>query len=406
LILHLNETMAEAALYILAGLTLYGGAHHLYLGARRPDGYPQWQLGGLYLLAAGFAFSSALTYQSATLETLLPTGKVEICFGILLWTGLVWHVAFRSGYKPLILLDLLTAVWAIFLIRNVTAPNSLLYADVTPVKQTLLSGETLNLFFTSISPWWTAVELAMLASLLFCFYACYHQYRRGQRTPALVTATGLALLGLVTLFDHLVSIQVIRAGYLAPFGFVLFLLPTSLYPLVRDWRKQRAPETPPVIYNLTYMPDQATFHTDVSQLRTPLRDSGRARTGNGSGGVRRVSPADEKPGSDEGAAGRAAGPAVPPTGPRPLATARPAPAAPPAPVVDPVTLNAITDNLIDIAVYATMAMNRFKRGDADPQTLESLCRKMRAHAIKTRRLATRLLPPELQDREGAAGSDD
>ena len=29
----------------------------------------------------------------------------------------------------------------------------------------------------------------------------------------------------------------------------------------------------------------------------------------------------------------------------------------------------VTDDLIDIAVYATMALNRFKRGDADPATL-------------------------------------
>ena len=44
------------------------------------------------------------------------------------------------------------------------------------------------------------------------------------------------------------------------------------------------------------------------------------------------------------------------------------------------------NNLIDIAVYATMAMNRFKRGDADPQVLEDLCKKVRSKSIKTRRL--------------------
>ena len=288
--------MAAAALYILTGLTLYGGAHHLYLGARRPDGSPHLQLGVLYLLVAGFALGSALTYQLDALEALLPAGKLDISLGILLWVGLVWHVAFRTGYKPLILLDLLTAVWAIFLVRNLTEPNSLLYADVTPVKQTLLSGETLGLFFTSISPWWTAVELSMLASLLFCFYACYKLYRRRQRTLAVVTAAGLALLGLVTLFDHLVSIQVIRAGYLAPFGFALFLLPESLYPLARDWRKKREPETLPVIYNLTYMPDQAPFHSDVSQLRTPLQAGG-ARKYPDKGSGRGLRPGQEQKGT-------------------------------------------------------------------------------------------------------------
>jgi hypothetical protein len=71
-----------------------------------------------------------------------------------------------------------------------------------------------------------------------------------------------------------------------------------------------------------------------------------------------------------------------------------------------VILTAVTDNLIDIAVYATMALNRFKRGDADPQTLESLCKKVRSHAIKTRRLAAQLVPADKSDRDDAAGSDD
>jgi hypothetical protein len=407
--------MAAAALYILTGLTLYGGAHHLYLGARRPDGYPHLQLGGLYLLVAGFALGSALTYELGALEALLPAGKLDITLGILLWVGLVWHVAFRTGCKPLIVLDLLTAIWAIFLVRNLAEPNSLLYADVTPVKQTLLSGETLGLFFTSISPWWTAVELTMLASLAFCFYACYNLYQRRQRTLALVTAAGLALLGLVTLFDHLVSIQVIRAGYLTPFGFALFLLPESLYPLVGDWRKRRGSVTPPVVYNLTYMPDQATFHSDVSQLRTPLQGGARKRADNGSG--RRVTPDHEAPRVNETPAKEnarirtvvdmsiSAAPA-PGARSRPAAAGQPVTAIPPPPVVDPVILTAVTDNLIDIAVYATMALNRFKRGDADPQTLESLCKKVRSHAIKTRRLAAQLVPADKSDRDDAAGSDD
>jgi len=60
---------------------------------------------------------------------------------------------------------------------------------------------------------------------------------------------------------------------------------------------------------------------------------------------------------------------------------------------DPETLNTVSDNLIDIAVYATMAMNRIKRGEADPRTLEILCKKVRSQAIKTRRLANQLSRP-------------
>jgi len=382
--------MAEAALYILAGLTLYAGGHHLYTGTVRTSAYPHWQLGGLYLLLAGFALTNGLTYQSTTLETLLPTGKLDISFGLMLWTAMVWHVAFRTGYKPLILLDLITAVWAIFLVRNLMAPNSLLYADVTPVEQTRMSGETLGFFYTSLSPWWTAVEVAMLGSLLFCFYACYRQYRRGQESIALVTATGLGLLGLVTLHDHLVTTQVVRADYLAPYGFLLFLLPASLFPLISRWRERRALKTTAPIYNLPYMPDQASFHTDVSKLGTPLQFGSNRKHRRPAGVEPSARPFAVKlprRDTDRHPAG-AAQPATKPT------AESAAPDATTAPAIDTALLNTVTDNLVDIAVFATMALNRFKRGDADPQTLEALCKKIRTQAIKTRRLTHQLLPPD------------
>jgi len=63
------------------------------------------------------------------------------------------------------------------------------------------------------------------------------------------------------------------------------------------------------------------------------------------------------------------------------------------------SLNTVSDNLIDIAVYATMALNRFKRGDADPQVLETLCRKIRTKAIRTRRMANKLSRPGKPDND-------
>jgi hypothetical protein len=62
-------------------------------------------------------------------------------------------------------------------------------------------------------------------------------------------------------------------------------------------------------------------------------------------------------------------------------------------------LSTVSDNLIDIAVYATMALNRYKRGDADPLVQETLCEKIRSKAITTRRLANKLSRP------GKPGSD-
>jgi len=382
--------MTEAALYILTGLTLYGGAHHLYLGFNRSTTNPQLRIGALYLLLAAFAFSSALADQAPNLATRILAGKWAISLGIILWVGLVWHIALRSRYKPLLFLDALTAVWAIFLVRNITSPNSLLYADITPVQRTLLSGESIGSLFILISPWWNAVELAMLVSLVFCFFACYRLYLRGRRTMAVVDAGGLALLSLVVLFDHFVSVQFVQAGYLAPFGFLLFLLTGSLYPVLQDWYNKYWTKPAP-IYNLTYMPDHASFHTDVAHLHAPVHEepvkthSAEIAPAQTTSVARETTP-DTEPQRETSTAGATQ-----------ASTHHASRAVEPASKLDTTSLHIISDNLIDIAVYATMALNRFKRGDADPQTLASLCKKVRSQAVNTRRLVNQLVRPELSD---------
>ncbi len=60
---------------------------------------------------------------------------------------------------------------------------------------------------------------------------------------------------------------------------------------------------------------------------------------------------------------------------------------------DQPSLNIVSDNLIDIAVWATMALKRFKHDEPDPQALEALCKKIRSKAIKTRRMANKLSHP-------------
>ncbi len=383
--------MLTVTLYIVAGLTLYAGGHHLFLAGNRAVRSPNLQLGLFYLLLAGFALASALAYQPPSLGSLVPAGKLAISLGICLWLALVWYIAFRSAFKPAFLLDLLTAVWLIFLINNLISPGSLLY-----------SAPTMSALEPSISPWWTAVELTMLASLAFCAYATYRLYQDGRKDPAKVLMGGLALLGLVTLYDHFVSMGWIHAAYLTPFGFLGFLVINSATPVIHAWREKRKPKPAPMIYSLSFNPDHASFHTDISDLRTPLSPNespcGKNKDDNETGNSPLPMGAEEdiedvepihavSVETDDEELEQETRPAKPP-------------------IIDQSTLNVVTDDLIDIAVYATMALNRFRRGDADPATLEALCRKIRTRAIKTRRLANQLSRPDKVGYDGKTPTDD
>jgi hypothetical protein len=70
------------------------------------------------------------------------------------------------------------------------------------------------------------------------------------------------------------------------------------------------------------------------------------------------------------------------------------------PAMDRSELARISDNLVDIIVYATMALKRFERGRYDREGMEVLYRKIRAKAMKAHRRARRLSIPDKPDNPG------
>ena len=201
----------------------------------------------MYLLLAVFVLTSAFLLQPQETGTPVNIARLSMSMGILLWVALIWYVAFFTRCKPLLLLDVLTAAWIIFLIRNINSPYGLLSADS--------------------SNWWTAVKLTVLASLMFCFYACFRLFTRGNRQAALALACGLSVLLASSLADHLLGTPFTQALYLAPFGFIGFLLINSVYPLVLDYRNSRKTSRTPVIYNLTFDRPRTPFGSTLADLQ-------------------------------------------------------------------------------------------------------------------------------------------
>ena len=394
--------MVEAALTVLTGTLLYAGAHHLYLGTTRTSTQPHLQLAAMYLLLAGFVLASALMYQSQEISAQVHLARIAMMMAILLWISLIWYIAFYSRSKPLILLDLLTAAWVVFLIRNMGSPHGLLYADIAPM--TLYAG---------VNSWWAAIKFTMLASLLFCFYAGFRMFLRGDKQAALALVSGLSILVAASLADHLLNTSVIHTLHLAPFGFIGFLLANSVYLIHLDYRNRRKAIQAPAIYSLTFNPGQTSFDSKLSDLQSlPDKEpevavayvpESAATEDRETLSFSTVLPADEgRRLRREGALGQKAVDTEVIEAATEAAGGKETPRQePPMPMSKrgQSSLNTVSDNLIDIAVYATMALNRFKRGDADPQVLETLCRKIRTKAIRTRRMANKLSRPGKPDND-------
>jgi hypothetical protein len=405
--------MVESALYVLAGLALYGGAHQLYLGARRTPDHTHVIHAVMYLLLCAFAVTCALGYQAPSVAALIATGKASVSAGLLLWGVLAWFVAAYSGFRPRLLLAALSVVWSLLLIGNIGAPFSLFYSDVTPLNQTLPSGQVQLGLHTRPSPWWTVVQIAMLGSLLFSLYASFRLYRCDEKRAALALGSGLLVLLGASVSDSLVSAGQLQSAFLAPFGFLALLVATSACPGLRAARRVSRVDEPPTSYNMTFHLNQPPRPRSPAFAQAPLQeapgvDIGRptqAEITHDDRPSRFVFSSPETPDRVARNTGSTATDEVTeavvgeanteqdrqPTEPPPAATTGPR--------LDESALAEVSDNLIDIAVCATMAMNRFKRGGADPETMEALFRKVRAQAISTRRIASRMLHP------GSASSD-
>jgi len=396
--------MVEAALYILIGIAFYGGGHQLYLGARRPEDYPHVLHAGMYFLLAAFALCAVLINQAQSMAALMPLGKLSITIGILLWVALTWFVAAYSGVTARLAPAALSVAWVILLISNIGAPYSLLYSDITPVTQALPSGQTRVSWQTSVNPWWWVVESGVLATLGYCLYATYRLFRDSDKQAALALACGLSVLAVTAIADLLVSMELLQSAYLTPFGFLVFLLACSVYPALQAMLRKQPAVQPPSSYSVTFNLHQPGGREPAARRApAPVRDEAGAEI-------------EHRP--QPGLALEQAPPSptlVTPLKARAVAVPRPHAAAPPpaaassetagpqaapdepAPAPrrpprqpDEATLTLMSDNLIDIAVHATMLINRVKRGDLDPRTVEDLCNKIRSQAVETRRITSRL----------------
>jgi hypothetical protein len=405
--------MVEAALYILIGIAFYGGGHQLYLGARRAQDHPHVIHAGMYFLLAVFALCAVLSYQAQTLAALLPLGKLSITVGILLWVALTWFIAAYTDVKPRPVLALLSMAWAILLISNIGAPYSLLYSDITPISQALPSGQTQLSWQTSINPWWWAVELAMLATLGYCLYATYRLFRGNDKQAALALGCGLVVLAVTSLADLLVSMELLQSAYLTPFGFMVFLLACSIYPGLQAILKQQPGAQAPSSYNLTFNLHQPRDQVQAPLTGAPMRAAPATDIEHRAEAGLALEQAPPSPGfaariapetvavphaTDAEEAPAAKSPAAPAE--TAVDAAQPPPARKAAPRPDDAIITLMSDNLIDIAVHATMLINRVKRGDLDPDTVEELCNKVRTQAIETRRVASRLIAARRDEEQG------
>ncbi len=381
--------MFESALLIVSGVALYGGVHQLQLGIRQPDGHPHVIHALMFFLLGGFAIAGVVTAAAQSVAMLSSYGKLTVSLGILLWAALPWFVALYLQHKNLVVPALLTALWSMLLLLNLGSPHSLLYQDIQALNQTLSSGQPFSGLHTSPSAWWWLVESSTFFTLGFAFHVIYRHYRN-KKEWALIVGTGLLILLCTALADFLVNAGIIESPYLTPMGFLLFLLIPSFLMRRRAAPGTPAPERVRNSYRLAVDSDRT--HTperkrpaeqlrtlEISDQPTPPGFSFMEMPLNNSA----LQPVTLEPDQSSTPAGK------PPASNNESEYHQPVPA-----WIDQSTVGEISDSLVDIAVHATMILNRLESEHMDPEELQALSRQVRARAIETRRITHRILREE------------
>ena len=359
--------MIEAVLYLVAGISLYGGSRQLYIGSVQTTDHPHVLHGLMYLLLAGFAIGNASAVSSTELAAQVTLDKLTICLGILLWVLFTWFVTAYTRVTLYPALALLTALWALLLMVNFGSPSGLLYTE---------AGQ-----FEAVSSWWLMVEMAILLTLFYALCMNLLYARDGAKENSVALSTGLVILTTTALFDFFVSAQLVQSAYLTPFGFLGFLISSNLYPVSGKVLLDQAAQSPHM---------QADGHPSVIQ-QAPMKTITREPAPSAQAIPPQIEP--EK--------------IYYPVSIVPASTEKPAPIEKPnteiaeltrphegIPVAAKLELIALSDQLTDIAVHTKMIQNRCQSDDVDLQSMRALCKKVREEALLAHRLANRLSRPD------------
>lgn len=353
--------MIEPVLFITAGAALYGGVHHLYHGIPGRTGHLQIIHAVMFLLLAGFALSGTSAGLAHSLAEFSWFSKLPVSLGILLFATLPWFIVLLLQQRSRLLPALLTLAWSALLLINIASPYSLLYQDVSLVNTALSSGQPSVAFHATANPAWHLVEITMLSTLFYSMYLCAKQYHSAGKSLPIALITGLLLLLCTTLFDFFVYAGLVHSAYLAPMGFLLFLVAAALH------RQSVAA----VVDQQT--PDDANRYQITLNFNQEPEQPPQARQRHADIPAETEVEVTEVAEVAQLAHQHVEAPVVPSI------------------CIDNTTVDRVSDGLVDIAVDATLMLKRLEQGDIDARELKELGRKVRTRAIETRRITHRIL---------------
>ena len=214
---------------IVAGICLGFGIIFLFTGLRRKDNKRLNLLFAVFALAyAGTLLNGIRFHNAISVDVYVAVNRVDSLFVVLAFSSLIWYVAEYTRFKPRVFLWALTAIFIISGAANIMRTN-LLYDQILSLNTiTMPWGEEIAYLEGTDSYWSLLFLLAQVIVLGYMVYACIRQYRRGERSEALILSIGALWFIAALAAEILGEAGVIPFIFYGEFGFLGFAVAVSL----------------------------------------------------------------------------------------------------------------------------------------------------------------------------------
>ncbi|HEY0603985.1 MAG TPA: PAS domain S-box protein [Herpetosiphonaceae bacterium] len=215
---------------LVVGICCYVGVLHLWLGWRQPETAIRLTFALLCFCVAGIALSSVFLYQAATMAAYVLALKWQLACVYVAAALLAWFIAESTRVRPIWLLLTLNGIIIVGLVVNLVSPLGLFFTQVDGIASLVLPwGERITYpIGTTVSNWRWLTRVFLLLIHPYTYYACYYQYRRGERRAALSLALSLSIVLLARWHDHLALARGTPTLSLVEYGFLALIVVMSL----------------------------------------------------------------------------------------------------------------------------------------------------------------------------------
>jgi signal transduction histidine kinase len=214
---------------VVAGLCLAFGILYVFTGIRRPSSRSLNLLFGFFALAYGGAIMTArAAFMSETIGEFALATRISSVIAAAGFALLNWFVAVYTGVMPRRLLWALTGAFAFVAVAGIVAPGLVVNVADGVSSITLPWGETVLMVREGTAPLEWLLPVVLLTSIIYIVVANINQFRRGDRSEAIVLAIGIGWFAFTIVEENLVLFGVIDFVFLSDFGFLGFVVAMGL----------------------------------------------------------------------------------------------------------------------------------------------------------------------------------